>query len=329
LLRIVRIVRLLRFDVFREMLLMIRGMSIGARTLFWSVVLLVGLIFCLGLLFRQTVGAWCKRAADASVGESCVNAHLQLYSPVMFSTFYLSCFTVFRCLTEGCTSVDGSPLMVHLMDNGWWGSLMVLFFSIVYVSVQFGLFNLIMAVFVQTTMENARVDECRRRRVREAESVQVAKRLQRLLFEFCHANNRTSASSDNLVPRLSFRDAASMVEMQVSRELFEIVIADPRTTPLLEDLEIQVSDPMNLFDALDADGNGILDVSELVGGLMKLRGAAEKSDVIAAVVSVRSLQERFAHFEDLTVQNWKKMHASLERLESRLLFEDFPSREVS
>eukprot|EP00972_Heterocapsa_arctica_P098095 14473028-Heterocapsa_arctica.AAC.1 len=66
---------------------------------------------------------------------------------------------------------------------------------------------------------------------------------------------------------------------------------------LLTELDVSFTSRSRLFEVLDADGNGILDINELVSGLMKMRGGAEKSDLIAALLAVRSVQKTAKNLE--------------------------------
>ena len=134
LMRISRIVRLLRFVFFKELLLMIQGISAGFRKLFWAIVFLLFVIFALGMLMRQTLGKWCLEE-----DPYCNNEHLIMNSEILFSFVPRSCFTIFRCLTEGCSSVDGTPLLIHIYDNGYFGAGMVILYMLVYLWVTFGL----------------------------------------------------------------------------------------------------------------------------------------------------------------------------------------------
>jgi len=64
-----------------------------------------------------------------------------------------------------------------------------------------------------------------------------------------------------------------------------------------------LSDRASLFDIFDADGSGELHVVELVQGLLKVRGEARKSDILAALLSVRSLQRLVKATRDEVLQN--------------------------
>ena len=49
----------------------------------------------------------------------------------------------------------------------------------------------------------------------------------------------------------------------------------------LEDAEIDLSCKSDLFDVLDADMSGELEFEEMIDGLLKCRGPASKTDIIA------------------------------------------------
>merc|ERR1719329_112870 len=118
------------------------------------------------MVMRETMGQWCQPDREGRTDAFCTHEHLAEYAPQLFSTVPRSCFTMFRCLTEGCESADGTPLMVHILEDGQHGFLIVLLYNMCFLVVTFGLFNLIMAVFVETTLEAAKRDEGRRHHAR-------------------------------------------------------------------------------------------------------------------------------------------------------------------
>ena len=82
-----RIVRLLKFKIFRELKLMIHGVLTGLRVLFWAVVLLIACVYLLGVSTRT------------------------IYPEVEeFASVPDAMFTWFRCFTDGCTTYSGAPL---------------------------------------------------------------------------------------------------------------------------------------------------------------------------------------------------------------------------
>jgi len=58
---------------------------------------------------------------------------------------------------------------------------------------------------------------------------------------------------------------------------------------LLDALDININSHAELFDVLDADLSGQLEVHELISGLMRLRGPTEKCDTIATLLGVRHM----------------------------------------
>jgi len=239
--------------------------------------LLIGLIYCIGVLLKQTIGSetwtgWsgCQAApSSCSVSERYIAKHRE----ELFSTVFRSMFTVFRCFMDGCSASDGTPLMVHVQNT--FGPLTIIFYVLVVLFVTFGLFNLIMAIFVENTLEAAKYDEARRQQVRLQEYIHGAQQLNELIMEFCH----TLGGSSN-------KTAVLEIEAQV----FDRIVSEPRVARMLDDLDINIPNKKDLFDVLDADQSGHIDLRELVQGLMKLRGFASKTDAVATLLSLRSLQ---------------------------------------
>jgi len=121
--RLTRIVRLLRLRMFKELLLMVKGLFVGLRTLVWAIFLLMGLIYCIGVFLRQTVGAQPKVQCTSEEVPGCSMSHvyMQRHREELFSTVLRSMFTVFRCFIDGCSAPDGTPLMTYIFDAyGWW-----------------------------------------------------------------------------------------------------------------------------------------------------------------------------------------------------------------
>merc|ERR1712176_1106965 len=92
LVRLARLVRLLRLKCFAELKVMVEGVLSGIRVLIWAIVLLGLCIFLLSVMFRMILGA----------------------NRMEFSTLMRSMLTLFRCVTDGCTAFDGTPLQNYL-----------------------------------------------------------------------------------------------------------------------------------------------------------------------------------------------------------------------
>jgi len=301
--RLARLVRLLRFNFFKELVLMIKGVFAGLRTLMWAIVLLVIETYVIGVLLRNTIGSEETLPGEALPEERFVMARL------LFSTVPRSMFTIFRCLTDGCSSTDGTPLMVTLHDA--YGHFFIGAYVVVFVCTTFGLFNLILAIFVESTMQAAKHNEQKIQMARQSENMRVAMKLKEFVLRLTTGKTADQEGPDGkksgvlakFFPKkgkqepITEADQGPGVETDVSREIFQKVLDDPVGQALLDDLEIALNDRGDLFDVLDADASGSLTVTELVSGLLKVRGVAGKSDVVATRLAIRSLQDRARVFE--------------------------------
>lgn len=269
LLRLARLVRLLRFRMFEELKMMVVGVFAGLRVLFWAIVLFFFFIFLLGMVMRQTVG---------------VNS--AYYTDTSFGTLPWSMYTLFRCFTDGCAAEDGTPLQVHLYHS--YGAPFMLCYMLVFLFVTIGLFNLIMAIFVENVMETTKR---RKMEARKGEAGVAAIRLRNVL--------------DKLAKTLGPppEDETEAVIVKVTREVFLHWLEDEEFNKIMEDLDIHVTNRSDLFDVLDSNMDGELTVEEVTTGMMKLRGPAEKSDAIAAWLCSRAVQSQVREFETRCMRN--------------------------
>merc|ERR1712032_1147383 len=101
-------------------------------------------------------------------------------------------FTTFRCLTDGCSSPDGTPLPVHMQETHGWLFVCMYVFSVLFVLC--GVFNLIAAVFVENTLDAAKSDAEKRKELRYKEHIKTAQSLQALVLKLCSVTDSVSCS---------------------------------------------------------------------------------------------------------------------------------------
>jgi len=116
-----------------------------------------------------------------------------------------------------CSAPDGTPLMVHVQNS--YGPLTVIFYVLVVLFVTFGLFNLIMAIFFENTLEAAKYDEARRQQAKKNEYLRGARELKGLILEFC----QNFSGSSNAV-------------LQIEEQVFNKIVSEPRVIQMLDDL---------------------------------------------------------------------------------------------
>lgn len=277
-LRLTRLVRLLRFKFFSELNQMIYGVFAGLRVLAWAIVLLLVFIYMVSILLRQTIG----------LDQNMMYADL-------FSSMPTTMFTLFRCFTEGCSAPDGIPLQVYLYDR--YGYLFLILYVITFLFVSIGIFNLIMATFVNNVAE---VHAARDRIERASSSKGLKLKLINLIINLSNkdfeskSRQKKSVFGNMFAPRgkgmrqMTRRGSLLTLEqIQVSRAQFQGWLSIPEMSEMLREMDIAIADPSNLFDALDVDLSGELEGFELVEGLMALRGPTEKVDVISGLLAVR------------------------------------------
>jgi len=214
-------------------------------------------------------------------------------------------------------------------------------YMLVFLFVTIGLFNLIMAIFVENVMENTRQ---RRQEELAQDSIQMESRLRDLLKRLIigdpklkplikkPAANSNSQNSENGIFH-TFRDLVNdSREMLASREMlskgrrtekaveegdetdelqyvtitpevFDSWLWIPEFQRMLDTLEISTSNPRELFDVLDADMSGELEVDELVVGLMSLRGPTQKSHSVASLLYLRVMQTMLREFQEETAEH--------------------------
>eukprot|EP00403_Amphidinium_massartii_P006383 CAMPEP_0178383472 /NCGR_PEP_ID=MMETSP0689_2-20121128/7019_1 /TAXON_ID=160604 /ORGANISM="Amphidinium massartii, Strain CS-259" /LENGTH=892 /DNA_ID=CAMNT_0020003693 /DNA_START=47 /DNA_END=2722 /DNA_ORIENTATION=- len=293
-LRIVRLTRLGRlFLVFKmkqmkELSLMLLGVIAGMRTLLWAIILLFTTVFILGVFATLTLG-----------GKPPPEMETDFYASVP-----ISMFTVFRCLMNDCIDERGRPVVYMYAQE--FGVAFVLGYVASTTVIVFGVFNLIFAIYIESTLAAAKSQ----RKMDRHESVRVARLARELLKKFAMAQTLTvqmdaehrDSYGDSKEFRVKMRGASNGMQINsagdllISKETFTMALKDPEVQGLLDALDI-ASDRMHLFDILDADGSGDIEASELIRGLLRVRGEAKKSDVVANLLAVRAAQNMLRRLE--------------------------------
>jgi len=223
--------------------------------------------------------------------------------------------TIFRCFIGDCSSREGTPLIYMLMDV--YGAPIVLLWLTVMILVIFGLFNLIMAIYLENTLAVAKSQE-ESLKTQKKEALRVAKNIKRLCTIFCMAqhkvNEGTSLSVINLHDFLDdSNDDAGNLEMEITRDTFLVVTQYRTAQKLMDDLDIP-SERARLFDVLDADGNGALCIQELISGLLRVRGESQRSDILAAVLGVRAVLSMIRQVQDGMIASQDDLRMKMQEL---------------
>lgn len=90
------------------------------------------------------------------------------------------------------------------------------------------------------------------------------------------------------------QDVDEASELQITPELFTFLRTFDELKRLLHALDVTDEDQVDLFDTLDVDGGGMIDLEELIVGISKLRGDARRSDIVGVSLVVRCIQAESA-----------------------------------
>merc|ERR1719215_2372264 len=98
--------------------------------------------------------------------------------------------TLFRCFTDGCSDHGGAPLQARLYERH--GALFSISYMLVFLFVTIGLFNLIMAIFVDNVMETTRQ---RRQEERAEDAVDMERNLRKLVTKLIKQDKESLKAS--------------------------------------------------------------------------------------------------------------------------------------
>lgn len=283
---------------------MVRGLLGGLHTLFWAIVLLFFTLYMIACMATSTVG-------------STANAIPEIVEDRLFQTVPQSILTCFRCLMGDCSTSGGRPIVKILADR--YG----LYFALAYFGgmmfIVFGLFNLIVAIYIENTLNAAKQEGDKNKAQRQHESVRIARLTRQLLKKFVAIQRLWGESTSGeakeikkIIGTSTFTDIGGL-SLPVSKEMFLCLIQDASVQKLMDDMDIP-SDRASLFDVLDADGSGGLEIVELITGLLRVRGDSKKSDIVGTLLAVRVVQEMLRDQGD----RLEAMEQTLEHLDGAL-----------
>eukprot|EP00435_Cladocopium_sp_Y103_P063659 s40_g25.t1 len=304
LIRLVRIVKIFRLKAMRDLRLMVKGLIAGIKTLVLAFTLLFSVLYVISGFATMTLGSY----------EETVALGLMIY----FQSLPDSMFTAFRCFTGECVNEAGEPL-THILAREY-GLVFILSYVMSYMLVTMGIFNVILAVYVDITMKAAKENEAQTAEQHARESIRIARTTRELLKKFAAAyhlyqdlEENGSSNMEQFEIRASaalFTDDELQENIEITKELFLLVIQDRDVQLLMDDLDLP-PDRANLFEIIDADSSGTLHIAELVHGLLKIRGEVNKSDTIATLLATKAVQNMLTETKFQVLNNLDDLKTEL------------------
>eukprot|EP00930_Biecheleria_cincta_P020164 TRINITY_DN15223_c0_g1_i4.p1 TRINITY_DN15223_c0_g1~~TRINITY_DN15223_c0_g1_i4.p1 ORF type:complete len:253 (-),score=52.94 TRINITY_DN15223_c0_g1_i4:133-891(-) len=227
-----------------------------------------------------------------------------------FQSLSAAMFTLFRCFTDGCSAYDGTPLSERLREE--FGIAFSVGYVLIMMLVTVGIFNMIMAIF----LDNAVASAVRRKQKELGESAPaIEEEIKRVVVKLIDpsiefrlssatrtslvkkvlrstkalGSSHTLRSQGGLSPWNAEFDKMKQNGITVDRKTFLAWTEVHEFLDVLERADVDISNRFELFDILDVDMGGLLELDEVVTGLMKLRGPPSKNELVSIRLQVRLL----------------------------------------
>jgi hypothetical protein len=266
LVRLTRLLRLLRAPIFQNLLAMIYGIMGGFTTLLWSLLLLILMVYFFALLFVVLVG-------DGEEEEQQV--------PLYFADVPRSFLTTYRCSFGDCSDQFGVSLFEHSYNYE-----NTKFFTLVLGAFGFffwvGLFNVIAAIFVESTLTAATQIFKTKKAERLNDFVLWSDNISQLVRILWSV----SGYDENL---LLSQHVDEIMRMDIPCEVLKEAVLTPDARKALNNLDICEEDHEHLHFILDPDMGGSVTVSDIVDGLERLRGDPRRSDIVTLDLMLRNI----------------------------------------
>eukprot|EP00746_Dinoflagellata_sp_MGD_P124590 gnl/MRDRNA2_/MRDRNA2_59186_c0_seq1.p1 gnl/MRDRNA2_/MRDRNA2_59186_c0~~gnl/MRDRNA2_/MRDRNA2_59186_c0_seq1.p1 ORF type:complete len:516 (+),score=83.88 gnl/MRDRNA2_/MRDRNA2_59186_c0_seq1:84-1631(+) len=234
LMKLTRIFRLLRF--FKELWLLIASFGSAFKTLGWTFILLLIVLYVFAILFVKLLG---KEVQTEEI-------------QVWFGTIGGAMFTLFQIMTLEEWS--------HITRAVWASSRWYMAFMIplVIMICSFAILNTVLAVIVQHALEEA-IDQKDHMIIKAQEELRQACLDMLEVFKAADEDHSTLLSKEEFVKALSEENTRKLLQQMDMGEDFGCL--NP------EELS-------NLFEVIDVDDSGGLTPQEFVNGMVQMRGPA-------------------------------------------------------
>eukprot|EP00927_Polykrikos_kofoidii_P065927 TRINITY_DN6161_c1_g1_i1.p1 TRINITY_DN6161_c1_g1~~TRINITY_DN6161_c1_g1_i1.p1 ORF type:complete len:642 (-),score=117.53 TRINITY_DN6161_c1_g1_i1:54-1979(-) len=239
-LRLLRMVRLVK--AFRELRVVVMAIGSCTRPLFWTMFLLLLLIYFLTTCLLTSAFAHQTHVFDSSESGK---KRLELYG-----SFIRTMLTLFQSISSGIDWNDASAPMEELVP--W----VAIVFTMYVACVVFAIMNVVTGVFVDQAMACVSKDQDLVEMEERSKRQGIVKQIERI-----------------------FRDASDGSD-SISSDHMGKLIDDPRIRAFFKQLDMEVWDVQTFLELVDSDNN-LIDVESFVNGCLRVKGVAKNIDLIA------------------------------------------------
>eukprot|EP00440_Ansanella_granifera_P038714 gb/GFBE01042003.1/.p1 GENE.gb/GFBE01042003.1/~~gb/GFBE01042003.1/.p1 ORF type:complete len:585 (+),score=109.87 gb/GFBE01042003.1/:1-1755(+) len=269
--RVLRVIRVMRF--FRDLRVLLSAIVSTIKTASFALILIVFIMYMFGIAITQLVAEYVR---EQQKGGTVIASDDDLM--FFFGGIFRSIFSLFMTIAGG---IDWKDAAVPLFEVGE----LAIFFFLLYVALMIlCVMNVLLGIFCQCALDTAAVDKENVIQLQLQEKSRFVETLQTLFAGW-------DDSGDG----------------KCSLEEFANHLSDETTQALLSSLEIEGRDAVMLFELLDADGSGEVDLNEFVTGCITLRGGAKAVHMEKVNNMNRTFTERFSKLEETVVKLVEKI----------------------
>lgn len=274
-LRLTRTLRILRVvTVFRPLMLIIQSLTNSLLSLLWMLVLLLFVMYLVTVVFMGGAASFIVDELNASDVPMTSKLQDMTYEQLrdafreMFRTVFRGMLTMFCSVTGG---QDWFETLKPFMIASWMYA--VVFVAFV-VFVVFGVFNVLAAVFVEHVLTN-----------RDKDLMIQSEQAKTKVFMKDMADLFSEGDTDH--------------NGRFSLEELTEHCTKPRFCSYLNSHALDATDAEALFEFMDADGGGEVDVEEFVTGALKLKGPGRRIDVLQVHGDLKKMNKRLDTIQQL------------------------------
>lgn len=272
LIRVVRMIRVMKF--FQDFRILLAAIISTIKTASFALALITFLMYMFGVAIAQLTSEHMirlQREGDVSDPE------LRLY----FGSVGASMLSLFMTITGG---IDWKDAYFPLSQVSAAACLVFL----IYISLMtLCIMNVLFGIFCQCALDAASLDR------EQVVSLQMAER------------KRFVEELTGLFARWDYQDSGNCTLAEFKHHL-----EDEETQALLSSLQIPARDAVMLFELLDADGSGTVDLDEFVTGCITLRGEAKAVHMEKLGGLSRGIEMHFEKLETGISEDFKKLEAN-------------------
>eukprot|EP00930_Biecheleria_cincta_P070725 TRINITY_DN5833_c0_g1_i1.p1 TRINITY_DN5833_c0_g1~~TRINITY_DN5833_c0_g1_i1.p1 ORF type:complete len:530 (+),score=90.81 TRINITY_DN5833_c0_g1_i1:119-1708(+) len=237
--RTTRVLRIIRMESFKDLRILLAAIASTLQTGIYAFVLIILIMWIFSVAITQLVAHFVVAETDS--GRQTQHDDLMIY----FGSVWTAFFTLFMTISGGIDWRDAAVPLLRIPMG-------IVFYMVYIVLMVLCIMNVLTGMFCQAAMESAQRD---RDRIIEFQLLDRQRYVQRLSDMFGQFDD----SGDG---------KCTLVE-------FERHLADTKMQALLRSLDIEVRDALLLFELLDNDGSGEIDMEEFITGCITLRGPAK------------------------------------------------------